>query len=213
MPNNEPPSSSAVNTSGCIILAAGGSKRLGQPKQLVPFEGLSLIERTVTAALETPRLWPIIVVLGGNAELIRPVLRRYPVLVADNPAWAEGIASSLRTGITTLNQFSINLERALITLCDQPHLSSQAFTKILDAQRQSRSDLVAAHYQGHPGAPALFGRKYFDQLGQLTGDEGARTIFRAIPADEITAVELPDLSLDLDTPDDYQKITGQALKP
>lgn len=211
MPTDETSPRPPAASSGCIILAAGGSQRLGQPKQLVAIDGVSLLERTVTAALETPNLWPVIVVLGANAELIRPVLRRYPVLVADNPAWAEGIASSLRIGLTTLNQFSINVGRTLISLCDQPHLSSQVFSDLLAAQRQSQSDLVAAYYQGHPGAPALFGRKYFEQLGQLTGDEGARTLFRSIPANEITAVEWPDLGLDLDTPEDYQQITGRSL--
>ena len=208
---SSPPTPAPKLDCGCIILAAGGSRRLGQPKQLVPIDGKTLLQRTIEAALDTPSLWPVVVVLGANSDSIRPNLLRYPIIVAENPAWSEGIASSLRCGLNTLDQFSRHLTHALITLCDQPHLSSQVFEDLIATQQRSASSLVAARYQEHPGAPALFGRKYFEALSQLTGDEGARVLFRAIPPEEITTVDFPQLSVDLDTPADYQQITGRPI--
>jgi len=206
-----PPSIEIGLGCGCIILAAGGSTRLGRPKQLVEVNGSTLLERTIQAALGTTDLWPVIVVIGAKAELIRPVLRSYPVLIAENPAWSEGIASSLRVGLNTLDLFSTQIGSTLITLCDLPHISPQVFQTLLATQSERKSDLVAARYQNHPGAPALFGRKHFATLSQLTGDEGARTLFRKIPPGEITTVDLPLLSVDLDTPADFEQITGRSM--
>jgi molybdenum cofactor cytidylyltransferase len=132
-------------------------------------------------------------------------------LIAENPAWAEGVASSLRAGLNTLDQFSAQLGRAIVTLCDQPHLSAQSLSALLAAGADAPDALVAARYEGHPGAPALFGRDHFSALSQLTGDEGARTLFRSVPAAKITMVDLPQLSVDLDTPEDFHRITGQPI--
>ena len=80
---------------GAIILAAGASTRMGSPKQLLPLNGRPLLTGVVEAALAA-KVWPVVVVLGAHAEKIRPLLARHPVLIAENPAWAEGMASSLR---------------------------------------------------------------------------------------------------------------------
>ena len=84
-----------------MILAAGASTRMGVPKQLLDVEGRPLLLRAVDAALASP-VWPVVVVLGANAEKIRPILARLPVLVTENAAWAEGMAASIRAGVTTL---------------------------------------------------------------------------------------------------------------
>ena len=90
---------------GAVILAAGESARMGTPKQLLALDGQPLLVRAIEAALASAA-WPVVVVLGAHEEKIRPVLARLPVLVADNPAWSEGMASSIRVGVTTLQQFS-----------------------------------------------------------------------------------------------------------
>ncbi|MEI6051730.1 MAG: NTP transferase domain-containing protein, partial [Opitutaceae bacterium] len=94
---------------GAIILAAGASSRLGSPKQLLLLDGQPLVTRAAQAAL-TAGAWPVVVVLGAHAEKIRPALARLPVIVVENAAWPEGMAASIRTGITTLGQFSRTLE-------------------------------------------------------------------------------------------------------
>jgi molybdenum cofactor cytidylyltransferase len=191
-----------------VILAAGASTRMGEPKQLLPIEGVPLLLRTVEAALLSPA-WPVVVVLGANAERIRPLLARHPVLITENPAWVEGMASSLRTGIATLQQFSRSIGGVLVSLCDQPAFSVDTIERLLAAQAESGRSITAARYEGRNGAPALFLRDQFAALGSLTGEAGARSLLNSTP-DRVTSVELPELSVDLDTPQDLATYLGRS---
>lgn len=188
---------------GAIILAAGPSTRMGSPKQLLEIDGQPLLLRAVEAALASPA-WPVVVVLGANADAIRPVLARRPVLIAENSAWPEGMASSIRTGVTTLQQFSRGLDAALIALCDQPAFSGEVIAALITAQRGSGRSIVAAHYSGRHAAPALFLREHFSALAHLTGEEGARALLNDHP-ERVTGIDLPSLALDLDTPEDVKQ--------
>lgn len=189
---------------GAVILAAGASTRMGAPKQLLELGGRPLLVRAVEAALASPA-WPVVVVLGAHAEKIRPVLARLPVLIADSPAWAEGMAASIRAGVTTLRQFSRALDGALVALCDQPAFSADVIAQLVAAQRTTGRSIVAAHYRGRHGAPALFLRDHFETLAHLTGEEGARTLLNGDPA-RVASVDLPALALDLDTPEDFAAV-------
>lgn len=186
---------------GAVILAAGASTRMGTPKQLLELDGQPLVVRAVQAALASPA-WPIVVVLGAHAEKIRPVLARLPVLIADSPAWAEGMAASIRAGVTTIRQFSRALDGVLIALCDQPAFSTDTITQLVAGQLSSGRSIVAAHYSGRHGAPALFLREHFETLAHLTGEEGARALLNGDPA-RVASVDLPALAVDLDTPADF----------
>ena len=194
------PAASALRF-GAVILAAGASTRMGSPKQLLELRGKPLLVHAVEAALASPA-WPVVVVLGANAEKIRPVLARLPVLITESPAWAEGMAASIRAGVTTLQQFSRKLDGALFALCDQPAFSAEVIAQLLAAQTATGRSIAAARYGGHNGAPALFLRRHFPELAALTGEEGARTLLNAHPADTAT-VDLPALAVDLDTPEDF----------
>lgn len=191
---------------GTIILAAGGSSRMGQPKQLMLCGGQPLVVRAAEAALTSPA-WPVVVVLGANAAAIRPALSRLAVLIAENPAWAEGMASSIRAGIAALQQFSRSLDAALLALCDQPAFSDDIIRRLVAAQSSTGRGIVAANYRGRNAAPALFRREYFSQLAALTGEEGARHLLNGDPS-QVAAVPLPELALDLDTPQDYAAFTS-----
>lgn len=191
---------------GAIVLAAGASTRMGTPKQLLDYRGQPLLLHTVQALLESPA-WPVIVVLGAFAEQIRPVLARLPVLTVETPAWPEGMAASIRTGITTLQQFSRTMEAALIALCDQPAFSPPVVTQLIAAQRNSRCSIVAARYGGRHGVPALFLKQHFAALAALTGEQGARNLLTG-EISPVAHVDLPELAFDLDTPADYA-----ALQP
>lgn len=195
---------------GAIILAAGASTRMGEPKQLLPLAGHPLITRTVETALESAA-WPVVVVLGAHAEKIRPLLARYPVLIAENSAWIEGMASSLRTGIATLQQFSRSLDAALVALCDQPAFSAETINQLVTAQRESGRSIAAARYNGRNGAPALFLREHFAALSTLTGEEGARSLLNGTP-ERLVAIDLPALAADLDTPADYAALLSKPAK-
>lgn len=202
---------SAPSSYGLVILAAGESSRMGTPKQLLPLHGTPLIVRAVESALASP-VWPVVVVVGANAEKIRPLLARYPVLVADNPAWAEGMASSIRAGVGIVQQFSRNAAGVVIALCDQPAFSSASVAQLISGQSRSGCSIVAARYQGRNGAPALFLRQHFPALTALTGEAGARDLLNN-DSGQVAHVEMPDLAVDLDTPQDYARENGSAAQP
>jgi molybdenum cofactor cytidylyltransferase len=185
---------------GAVILAAGASSRMGTLKQLLQVGGSPLLLRAVESALASPA-WPVVIVLGAHAEKIRPILARMPVLVTENPAWAEGMAASIRAGVTTLQQFSRRLDAALIALCDQPAFSAAVIGQLVAAQQATGRSIAAARYAGRNGAPALFLREHFSTLTHLTGEEGARALLNDEPA-RVAAVDLPKLAVDLDTPTD-----------
>lgn len=192
---------------GIVILAAGGSTRMGTPKQLLDFNGKPLLVHVAEAALATPA-WPVVVVLGANTEQIRPVLARLPVLVAENPAWSEGMAASIRTGVPTLQQFSRGLDAAIIALTDQPAFSARTIEQLVETQRSTGRGIVASHYSGRNGAPALFLREHFAALTSLTGEEGARALLNGDPS-RVAAVDLPELAVDLDTPADVAALRAK----
>ena len=202
-----PPLSNPAFRFGAVILAAGASTRLGTPKQLLEIDGRPLLVRAVEAALASPA-WPVVVVLGAHAEKIRPLLARQPVLIAENPTWPEGMAASLRVGIATLQQFSRQLDAALVALCDQPAFSADTIAQLVTAQRATGRSIVAARYGGRNGAPALFLREHFPALAALTGEEGARPLLNGDPA-HVAAVDLPALALDLDTPADVAALARE----
>jgi CTP:molybdopterin cytidylyltransferase MocA len=186
---------------GAVILAAGASTRMGEPKQLLPLEGRPLVVRAADAALAAGA-WPVVVVLGAHAEKIRPALARLPVLIAENAAWPEGLAASIRVGVTTLQQFSRTLDAALLALCDQPAFSADVIARLVAAQCATGRSIVAARYAGRQGAPALLLREHFPALTALTGETGARDLLNGQPT-RVAAVDLPALAHDLDTPADY----------
>ena len=194
---------------GAVILAAGASTRMGTPKQLLELDGKPLLVRAVEAALSSP-VWPVVVVLGANAERIRSSLARFPVLVTENSSWPEGMAASIRAGVTTLEQFSRHLDAALIALCDQPAFSAATISQLIEMQRVTGRGIVAARYAGRNGAPALFLRQHFRELAALTGEEGARALLNGDPS-RVAPVELPDLAVDLDTAEDVAALKSKPV--
>jgi molybdenum cofactor cytidylyltransferase len=187
---------------GAVILAAGASTRMGTPKQLLRVDGRTLLRRTVDAVLASPA-WPVVVVLGAHLDSIRPEVARLPVLIVENGAWEEGLASSIRAGARVLESFSLSLDAALLVLCDQPNLSPDAITRLAAVPVDSGKTIVAARYGDHSGPPALFARRHFQELMELRGPGGARPML-ARHADLVAMIDLPELAADLDTPADYQ---------
>lgn len=202
--------SSKTEQTACVILAAGASRRLGHAKQIAMVGGRTLLQNVVDAALATPSLWPVVVVLGAHAEEIKPTLVRHPVLIVENPAWEEGLASSLRAGLQTALTFSRQLDAVIFTLCDQPELRADVLTSLLARRSETGRSVVAASYGGHPGAPALLQRRHFGALAHLTGDEGARKLILSLPAEDVELVDHPALSLDVDTPEDLAKAQASS---
>ncbi len=186
-----------------ILLAAGGSTRLGQPKQFVMYDGETLLRRAARLALEAGAAPVYVVVphtpgwIAGTAAPQGPECRAaaldgLPVTILQNPQAAEGMGSSLRLGIAALPP---KTERVLLLVCDQPLLRPGHLHALLAAP----GTVAAAQYNGRLGVPAVFSREYFPVLASILGDQGARSLLRTLP---VTPVPMPQAAIDIDTPAD-----------
>jgi molybdenum cofactor cytidylyltransferase len=183
-----------------IVLAAGGSSRMGQTKALLELDGRSLVRRAVDVARSVD-CRPCVVVVGSDAERVRSELPSEAVQVVHNERWQEGLAGSIGRGIRALPEA---VDAALLLLCDQPGVSSSLIEEMIETQRTSGKSIVASRYGDVVGAPVLFLRSRFSALLALEGDVGARAIVREAGPD-LATVAFPDGAFDLDTPEDVAR--------
>lgn len=195
-------------TVGLIILAAGASTRMGKPKQLLPLAGQSLIQHSVQTGL-TSRCFPVVVVLGANASLVGVDIKDLPVFIAKNVDWAEGMASSIRTGVEMVLSVNEQAEAIIIMLCDQPYVKATLLNQLIDTFHQIQKPIITCSYGDTLGVPALFEKKYFFHLQSLTGQEGARKIITR-HISEVHPIAFPLGAIDIDTPEDYLKLSMSA---
>jgi len=195
---------------GAVVLAAGGSSRMGAVKQLLELEGKPLIVRAVDAALESPAR-PVVVVLGADADKVRVPIAGRPVSVVVNSEWSSGLASSIRVGMAALLAAEPGLDAVLLALCDQPALSPEIIGR-LAALHRATGRIAASRYGGRNGAPAVFGRRHFGALGALEGDAGARRLLNGKP-ESVAAEDLPEMAIDLDTPGDCRDWSARRPRP
>lgn len=188
-------------TVGIIILAAGGSRRLGTPKQLVrEASGETLIARAARMALAAD-CGPVVVVLGASAEKVRPALDTLPVMVVVNEQWETGMAGSLRLGLMALAGTGTEADAALVMLCDQPAVTPALLNRVVETHRATGHALVVCEYDGTAGVPALFGSALFPALLALQGEEGARRVIKAYVGPQ-SRLPFPEGKRDVDTPAD-----------
>ena len=187
-----------------VVLAAGGSTRMGQPKQLLAYRGTSLLRHAAMVALGSG-CRPVCVVLGSDAGRLEREIVDLPLVVAVNHAWATGMASSIRTGVEAVLEANPRAGAVVLTLCDQPLVTAELLDGLVHEWRTTGRSLVACDYGPGQGVPALFARQWFGDLVRLTGDVGARTILRAHAA-EVTLVPFPGGAIDVDSPADYARL-------
>lgn len=200
----------ASDESAVVILAAGGSRRLGQPKQLVEIEGQSLVRRAAESALSAGS-GSVHVVVGAEVDRVRAALEGLPVELVVNEAWREGVASSIRAAIDAIERRDRPVETLLLMLCDQPGVSGDVLRRLLDAYRMTRAPVVASRYPEGPGVPALFHAELFPALKSLDGDVGARELIRHLDRDVVT---IPfAMADDIDTPGDLVRYGTSCTIP
>lgn len=191
-----------MNKIGIIILAAGESKRMGSPKQLLQIEGKSLIHRTAEIALATD-CYPVVMVIGANKPQIAPEIVDLPLTIIDNPMWHEGMSSSVKMGLAGVYMTYKEIEAVIILVCDQPYLSVSLLERMVEIYTTKKPRLIACRYGEELGVPALFDRTLFEELLDLRGDKGAKPVLMK-HLDEAHILQFEAGSIDLDTPDEYQ---------
>ncbi|MEP6924238.1 MAG: nucleotidyltransferase family protein [Pyrinomonadaceae bacterium] len=189
---------------GVLILAAGASQRLGEPKQLLKFEGKTLLRRAAETALAT-NSQKVVIVLGANAEKFGNEVLDLPVEIAVAEDWAIGMSASIRTGLKKIITIESDLSAVILLLCDQPLVTTETITKLISKYRKTKKSIVASEYNNTIGVPALFASEMFDRLFNLQGDSGARFVIKGNAA-SVVKILAPEAAFDIDTSADYEKL-------
>jgi len=192
---------------GLIILAAGGSSRLGFPKQTLLYKGKTLLELAIAAGLKS-KCSPVNVVLGASFGAIESGIKHFNINIIHNTNWAEGMASSIRLAITNLIELD-GIDNVVIMLCDQPYVTRATIDSLIYKQQETGKKIIACKYNGIIGVPVLFNRSLFKELLLLQGQEGAKTILNNHHGDIVT-IPFEKGSIDIDTLTDYEDLINNA---
>ncbi|RYF96973.1 MAG: nucleotidyltransferase family protein [Chitinophagaceae bacterium] len=193
-----------TSTIGVVILAAGESSRMGEPKQLLPYSGTTLLQHTIDIA-QSSRAKPVIVVLGANAGIIQEEVKTDTAICVTNASWREGIASSIRCGVNHMVQANLPPDAVILMVADQPFVTSTLLNALADQYINHRHPVVASKYEETLGTPVLFDKQYWPQLLALKGDEGAKSlIYKNI--DLAAFVSFPKGKIDVDTKEDFSNL-------
>jgi len=189
-----------------LVLAAGASTRLGQPKQLVRIGGRPVLHGVVSRAAaiggHTVTV-AVTVVIGAHAADLTRLLAQTPASVVVNRHWQEGMASSIRCGLAAV---PAGAESVLILLGDQVAVTTDDLKRLVNACQGQEGMIVAATYDQRVGVPAIFPRECFSELAQLRGDTGARQLLER-HSHRLVRVPMPNAAVDLDTPEDLVALT------
>lgn len=196
-------------TVAALVLAAGGSSRLGRSKQLEPWGATTLLGQVVDQTRRYPvdEIW---VVLGSDADTVLEKVDLSGCGVVENPEWEEGIASSLRVGLDALLQAS-RVDAALIVIGDQPNVDRRVVARVVTAGEGSSRPVIIPKYRYTWGNPVMVDRSLWPRLMSLEGDEGAQRLFKAHPewVEEVWTDQLPPR--DIDTEADVHELRPRRL--
>ena len=187
-----------------ILLAAGESKRMGTPKQLLSYKGNSLIRHAATTAIAS-ECTLVIVVLGANSDRISAELTDLPVQITYNTQWQQGISASIATGIKALLEKNLNFDAVIVALADQPLITASVYNRLIERYYQNEVKAVASNYSNTIGVPALFDRTLIPKLLEMKHQGGAKQLLKRY-SDRALNLDLPEAAIDIDTPTDYQQL-------
>jgi molybdenum cofactor cytidylyltransferase len=188
-----------------ILLAAGESKRMGEPKQLMPLGSSTVVEQAIDNLLNSA-VDEIIVVLGYRAEEITKTIAAKPVKIIVNPNYQQGMSTSIIAGLILVDH---QAQAVMLALGDQPLVDSHTINRLIDEFHNHDKGIAVPTYQGRRGHPIIFAIKYKLKLLELEGDIGGREIIKQHPDDVLeVAVDSESVIADIDTRDDYQSQLG-----
>jgi len=192
---------------GAVLLAAGGSSRMGQPKQLLHIEDEAMVTRMARRLIELEPA-SVLVVTGSAAQAVNDQLSGIPVQVVHNLGWEEGMAGSLAVGVEIL---PAEIDGVLIMLCDQWRVGLEDLQELVQVWNADISQITAAYWdddgQQVIGPPAIFPKTLFEELTSLKGDRGARAVIEK-HRERTSFVAMQNARFDLDEPADLEKFPG-----
>lgn len=188
---------------GVLILAAGSSSRLGKPKQLLKFGEETLLSKTIKSAQEAI-LGPVLVVLGSQSDLIKSTLKIDGVKWIVNQNWESGMASSLKLGLNILEE-NYDPDQVLLLLSDQPFVSPELIHQLMTEKENSTKGIAACSYADTIGVPAIIEKKYFSELLNLKGDQGAKKVIKH-HLDDLVQIPFENGKIDIDTQADWENL-------
>ncbi len=191
---------------GVVLLAAGGSRRMGRPKQLLKFEGIPIVRHMAMLALEL-HSGPVVVVVGAAADRVVDVISDLSVEIVPNDLWEQGMGTSVAAGISALTDYAPPPVAALFMVVDQPHVSLLLLRNLIENYRRYQPAVVASAYNETLGVPAIFDQRLFPELASLDSDRGARDLIEKY-RESLQRVPFPAGRFDLDTPEDYRRLLG-----
>ena len=189
---------------GAVILAAGKSSRLGQPKQLLQFRGQTLVRRSVDAAREAG-CSPIVVVVGSDKDKVARELKRTNAVIVENENWNDGMGTSIRSGVQRLIDVDPDLGAIALLVCDQPLVDSHTIEHLIALGEKTKKAIVASSYAGTLGVPALFDRSCAEELLALDDGSGAKPIIFS-SHERVAEFPFSEGQIDIDMAADYEKL-------
>lgn len=192
-----------ISNIAIVILAAGASKRMGTPKQLLKWGNESLLSHAITKALHV-QASEVIVVLGANHGSIEKEIKQFPITILKNKNWEEGLGKSIACAAKYVKESKPEINALLITLADQPLIDSVFLDNIIHKFSQSQNQIIATAYEnGKNGVPVLFDSCYFEELSKLSDDNGAKHLLKKYEF-SVKSLELQQEYLDIDSKEDYE---------
>lgn len=180
-------------------MAAGSSSRLGQPKQLLPYKGSTLIGHSIAVAKAFST--NCFLVLGSNIELIKNNIDTQQLNIINHKNWEYGMGSTISFGLKNLLLEQPDIKNVILMLCDQPFVSTELLAQLRKTRLNDGKSIVACSYNNTYGVPAMFNQRYFKELLALSGEVGAKEII-SNNIDKVEFIEFPKGGIDIDTTKD-----------
>ncbi|MHA4846860.1 nucleotidyltransferase family protein [Flavitalea antarctica] len=190
-----------------IILAAGQSSRMGEPKQLLVYENATLLERAVQTASAVAGD-KLCVVLGANANIIKEQVPNVAGISVFNENWKRGMGTSIAVGLQSILDLYPNTKAVIIMAADQPFVNSGHLHAMITHKAESHKPIVASAYKDAIGIPALFDEMFFEDLLNLETDKGAKDII-ITHEQQVASLPLPGGEIDIDTPEQFDSIRNK----